>query len=222
MVNIKDNNLEKNLINFDENRFDINKEEFEKLISRNYMYRGALREVSALIENFDDEFSSRHDHNPIHHVDSRIKTVSSILNKAQRKQIEMTADEIKNNIFDIAGIRVVCNYVEDVYSLCEIFESQKNFEIIKKKDYIENPKPNGYRSLHIVVNLPILSQSKIEMIPVEVQLRTLAMDMWASLEHEMFYKSSKNATEIDRLKLKICADDLAKIDSYMQGIYKSV
>ena len=123
---------------------------------------------------------------------------------------------------DIAGVRVVCNYIDDVYHLAELIVGQENFSVEKYVDYIKQPKENGYRSLHIVVRLPVQTDCLVEMVPVEIQLRTVAMDAWASLEHEIMYKSSRSEAEIDRMKLKICADELANVDRYMQEIYKEM
>ncbi len=186
------------------------------------LYRGGLRDVCARLEFLDDQFHVDYDHNPIHHMECRMKTVHSIVEKTRRRGYPLTAEGIRDNVLDIAGVRVVCNYIDDVYHLADLIMGQESFTVEKVVDYIKNPKENGYRSLHIVVRVPVQTARRIEMVPVEIQLRTVAMDAWASLEHEMIYKSSRSAIEIDRMKLKICADELAGVDRYMQEIYKEM
>ncbi len=193
------------------------REELHRLIT---LYRGGLRDVCARLEFLDDQFHVDYDHNPIHHMECRMKTVHSIVEKAHRRGYPLTLAGIRDNILDIAGVRVVCNYIDDVYHLADLIVGQENFTVEKVTDYIKQPKENGYRSLHIVVRLPVQMACRVEMVPVEIQLRTIAMDAWASLEHEIMYKSSRSAMEIDRVKLKICADELANVDRYMQEIYK--
>ena len=185
--------------------------------------RGGLREVCARLEFIDDQFRTDFDHNPIHHMECRMKTVESILEKTRRNGLPMTLEGIRAGVRDIAGVRVICNYIDDVYRLAELIMGQENLTVIKVADYIAKPKENGYRSLHVVVQLPVqTSAGRVENVPVEIQLRTVAMDAWASLEHEMIYKSNRAAVEIDRMKLKICADELASVDRYMQEIYKEL
>lgn len=186
------------------------------------LYRGGLRDVCARLEFLDDQFHVDYDHNPIHHMECRMKSVRSILEKVQRRGFPMTLEGIRDNVLDIAGVRVVCNYIDDVYHLADLITGQETYAVEKYSDYIKNPKKNGYRSLHIVVRLPVQTAQSVVSVPVEIQLRTVAMDAWASLEHEMIYKSSRAAVEIDRLKLKICADELAAVDNYMQEIYKGL
>lgn len=198
---------------------DETREELHRLIA---LYRGGLRDVCARLEFLDDQFHIDYDHNPIHHMECRMKSVRSILEKVQRRGYPMTLDGIRDNVLDIAGVRVVCNYIDDVYHLAELITGQENFTVEKYTDYIKRPKENGYRSLHVVVRLPVQTARRVETVPVEIQLRTVAMDAWASLEHEMIYKSSHSAVELDRLKLKICADELAAVDNYMQEIYKEM
>lgn len=186
------------------------------------LYKAALRNVCSRLEFLDDEFQLLYDHNPIHHMESRIKSFLSISGKVKRRGFEPTYENICKNITDIAGVRVICPYIDDVYKLAELITQYDGYRLIKRNDYIKNPKDNGYRSLHIVISVPFEVDGEEKRIPVEIQLRSLAMDMWASLEHEMVYKSEKGTADIDKLKLKICADDLAKIDEYMQEIYKNL
>lgn len=194
-------------------------EQLHRLIT---LYRGGMRDVCARLEFMDDQFHTEYDHNPIHHMECRMKTVDSILEKAHRRGYPLTAEGIRENVRDIAGIRVICNYIDDVYHLAELIMSQENFTVERVSDYIKHPKENGYRSLHIVIRLPVQTSVRTESVPVEIQLRTVAMDAWASLEHEMMYKSNHSNVAINRMKLKICADELAGVDRYMQEIYKEM
>ncbi len=195
------------------------REDLHRLVT---LYRGGLRDVCARLEFLDDQFHVDYDHNPIHHMECRMKTVHSIIEKAKRRGYPLTLEGIRDNVLDIAGVRVICNYIDDVYHLADLIVGQESFIVEKFVDYIKQPKENGYRSLHIVVRLPVQTAYRVEMVPVEIQLRTIAMDAWASLEHEMMYKSSHSTVEIDRMKLKICADELAEVDRYMQEIYKEM
>ena len=150
---------------------------------RNYqqiqnVYMGAIREIRARLETLDTEFQYRHKHNPIHHIQSRVKTLPSIMKKLSDMGQPMTITSAKKHLHDIAGVRVVCCYVDDIYRIAELLLSQDDISLIFEKDYIKQPKPNGYRSLHIVVDVPVyLSQGKL-FIPVEIQIRTVAMDFW--------------------------------------------
>ncbi len=195
---------------------------YRELARRMPHYRAGLREVSARLESLDDRFQVENDHNPIHHMESRMKTAESILEKARRRGFPLTAEGILENVRDVAGLRVICNYIDDVYRLAELIMVQEGLKVLKVSDYIAKPKENGYRSLHIVVEVPVHSDPEVAAVPVEVQLRTIAMDTWASLEHEMIYKAKRGAGDIDRIKLKICADELADVDRYMQEIYKEL
>ena len=195
------------------------REELHRLVA---LYRDGLRDVCARLEFLDDRFHVDYDHNPIHHMECRMKSVHSIIEKVHRRGYPLTLNGIRENVMDIAGVRVVCNYIDDVYHLADLIVGQENFLVEKYVDYIKQPKENGYRSLHIVVRLPVQTDCLVEMVPVEIQLRTVAMDAWASLEHEIMYKSSRSEAEIDRMKLKICADELANVDRYMQEIYKEM
>ena len=195
------------------------REDLHRLVT---LYRGGLRDVCARLEFLDDQFHIDYDHNPIHHMECRMKAVHSIIEKARRRGYPLTLEGIRENVLDIAGVRVVCNYIDDVYHLADLIVGQESFTVEKFADYIKHPKENGYRSLHIVVRLPVQTGNRVEMVPVEIQLRTVAMDAWASLEHEMIYKSNRSAVEVDRIKLKICADELANVDRYMQDIFKEM
>ena len=168
-------------------------EDFVKGYMRlSHLYRGAMMEVSTKLEILDDEFSVTYDHNPIHHMECRLKSAESTVNKLRRKGYEVSTQSIMEHIQDVAGVRVICNYTDDLYRLAGVIEKHRDFTLLRRTDYIANPKPNGYRSLHLVVEVPVTISEVILRLPVEIQLRTIAMDMWASLEHELHYKSNKN------------------------------
>lgn len=153
------------------------------------MYNAAMCETTARLEIIEDEFKYRKRRCPIHHIDTRLKSVGSILGKLEKKDLDLTLGAACNNIYDIAGVRVVCSYIKDVYLIRDRILAQDDLHIMDIKDYIEEPKENGYRSLHMVVRIPVYFMNKKQMVPVELQLRTLAMDLWASLEHDIKYKS---------------------------------
>ena len=189
-------------------------------IEKNYRY--ALREMSAKIENLDDYCELTFKHNPIHHIESRIKTPNNILEKIRRRGHAPTIDNLKTYIDDIAGIRVICNYINDIYQIIDLLVKQKDIEFLIKKDYITNPKESGYRSLHMIFNITIYLDNKEIKVPVEVQFRTIAMDMWASLEHELKYKSAgRSLSEEKCAELRKYSNDLYKIDLGMQSVYIS-
>ena len=153
------------------------------------MYNAAMCATTARLEIIEDEFKYRKLRCPIHHIDTRLKSAKSILGKLQKKDLDLTLSAACNNIYDIAGVRVVCSYIKDVYLIRDRLMAQDDIHIMEIKDYIEQPKGNGYRSLHIIIRVPVYFMNKKQMVPVELQIRTLAMDLWASLEHDIKYKS---------------------------------
>ena len=161
----------------------------------------------------------KYDHNPIHHIESRLKKPESIIKKAIDKDVTLTEKEIMRHIHDIAGIRVICNYIDDVYVVAQLLINQDDIKLIKIKDYIQNPKDNGYRSLHLVLEVPIFLAEGVQPIHVEVQLRTIAMDFWASLEHKLKYKTDNNVSDDVKKELQECAKSIAEIDLKMQNIH---
>ena len=185
-----------------------------------HVYNAAIREVTTKLQILDEEFQCRYDHNPIHHIESRLKSPRSIVEKLRRRDAEISAESARQNLTDIAGIRVICCYVEDVYRIAELLLLQDDVVLLRQSDYIKEPKENGYRSLHLVVQIPVYLSDRTELVPVEVQIRTEAMDFWASLEHQMHYKSPKDISPEWKEQLRECAEDLAKIDLKMQKIYK--
>lgn len=185
------------------------------------IYKAAIKEISTKLEILDDEFSVKHDYNPIHHIESRVKSIQSIFAKMEKKGLDMTIAGV-NALTDIAGIRVICNYKDDVYTIAKMLTAQDDIELIREKDYITDPKPSGYRSLHIVVLVPVFLSEGCKRVPVEIQIRTIAMDTWASLEHELKYKRKQKLSEKDELQLLRCAEAMAEVDRRMQEIHKEL
>ncbi len=184
-----------------------------------HAYRAAIKEVRTKIEILSEDFAVRHDYNPIHHMERRLKTPDSIEEKLTRLGKEITIASAKENIFDIAGIRVVCNFIDDVYAVADMLTSQSDVKLLTEKDYIKNPKPNGYRSLHLAIAIPVYLLDGCEEVIVEVQIRTVAMDFWASLEHQLRYKQNKDISSKIDLELKACAEVSATLDRRMQKIF---
>jgi putative GTP pyrophosphokinase len=187
-----------------------------------HLYQSAIREISTKLEILDDEFQVIHKRNPIHHMQSRIKSVKSIFEKLSRKDLDISIESAKENLYDIAGIRVVCYYIEDIYMIAKMLTQQDDITLLRVTDYIKNAKSNGYRSLHLVVTVPVFYSDRKEVVPVEIQIRTMAMDFWASLEHQLRYKSIDTIPPSVAKELQECADTIAKTDLKMQSIYKSI
>ena len=185
-------------------------------------YEAAIREIDARLQTLNAEFSFRHQHNPIHHIESRVKTLGSIVKKLHSTGVPISIANAKKNLHDIAGVRVVCRYVDDIYRIADLLLSQDDISLILEKDYIKNPKPNGYRSLHIVVDVPVyVSQGKL-FVPVEIQIRTVAMDFWATLEHGIRYKVTDEVPQSIVNELRGCADVITETDYKMQEIFKAL
>ena len=185
-----------------------------------HLYRSALKVAVTQMEILDEEFARMYDHSPIHHIEYRIKSLDSIVDKLRRRGYDVTIDNIYAHIQDLAGIRVICNYMDNIYYLRSLLTRFESFRVIREVDYIKEPKPSGYRSLHLVVNVPIVISEGTMVLPVEIQLRTIAMDMWASLEHELRYKSDRKFTDEDAARLRLCSDAISEIDQEMQDIYQ--
>lgn len=187
------------------------------------LFELAIDEIKIKLEILADELQIRFQRNSIHCVKSRLKTPSSIKNKLIRKGLEPNVLAAKENLTDIAGVQVICDYIDDIYIIEELLCSQDNISIIRKTDYIKNPKPNGYRSLHIVVMVPVSISGIKKNVPVEIQIRSMAMDFWASLEHQIYYKRGCDNVPDSLIKrLKECADNMAKVDVEMQNINKEL
>lgn len=186
------------------------------------LYDAGIKEVRTKLEILDDEFKIRHDHNPIHHMEYRLKSVNSILGKLEKRGFEVSLDSIVSNLTDIAGVRVICNYVSDVYKIADLLIKQSDIKLVKKKDYIKHPKENGYRSLHLVVEVPIFLAEDVQPVNVEIQIRTIAMDFWASLEHHLRYKADNEVPDGVRAELIDCAKTISNLDYKMQGIHEEL
>ena len=193
-----------------------------EFLEMSHLYDAAIREVRTKLEILDREFSILYASNPIHHIDSRLKSPRSIIGKLERKGLPVTIESAEANLQDIAGVRIVCNYIDDIYRLADLLVRQQDLELVARKDYIREPKPNGYRSLHLVLRVPVYLSSHTELVPVEVQIRTIAMDFWASLEHELRYKNDVEATAALKSRLKRCAEQSAALDVEKQSIYQEM
>ena len=205
-------------------KFKNGDEAFDRLVGfveLDHLYSSALKEISTKLDILDDNFNHIYKHNPIHHMERRVKEMTSLVKKLQRKGLTIDAETAKTNILDIAGIRVVCNYLEDIYVIEKLLLKQEDVKLLKRKDYIEHPKENGYRSLHIVVSIPVFLADRVEATPVEIQIRTIGMDMWASLEHKIRYKNNTN-TEDYKDKLKECAVEISDVEAKMQTIHSDI
>lgn len=186
------------------------------------IYEAAIETIRSKLEVLDRDFKTRYAYNPIHHIDSRLKSPESISGKLKRKGLPQTLEAAEANFHDIAGVRVVCNYVDDIYRIANVLLRQKDIEEVNRKDYIRSPKESGYRSLHLVVRVPVFLASHTEEVAVEIQIRTIAMDFWASLEHELRYKSDMETAEQLKDRLKRCAEISAALDMEMQSIYQEI
>lgn len=184
------------------------------------LYGAAIKKVSTTLEILDDEFHLRNDYNPIHHIETRLKTPRSIFNKMSSRGFPMTMESIHDNLTDIAGIRVICNYIDDAYRIAELLLAQDDIELIEKKDYIATPKPSGYRSLHLIVNVSVYMSHGSVKVPAEIQIRTIAMDYWATLEHRLKYKNEGRVPPGLHGKMKACSDELADMEARMQEIQR--
>lgn len=193
-----------------------------QFIELEHLYESAIREVKTKLEILDSEFKTKYDYNPIHHIEDRLKSPQSILEKLQRKGLPFNCEVARSTLNDIAGVRVICNYIEDIYTVADLLTMQDDVNLVKRKDYIENPKPNGYRSLHLVIATPVYLSDRKEMVNVEVQIRTIAMDFWASLEHELKYKTETEVSAELAQQLKECAETIAATDEKMQNIYRTL
>lgn len=203
--------------------FKNNLKRFSRELKRfSLIYKFALDEMNTKINILKEEFIHIHEHNPIEHCNSRLKSPESIIKKLYRKDLSFSVESIRENIRDIAGIRIICPFISDVYKICQMIEKQKDVEFVERKDYIQNPKPNGYKSLHLIVKIPIFLSDKVEMVFVELQIRTIAMDFWASLEHKIFYKYDKEIPETTKKDLKNAALAASELDIKMENINNEV
>ncbi len=199
-----------------------NDAEFNELLTQynqvEYLYKAVIEAVRARLETIGSEFNMRNRHNPIHHIETRIKSPQSIRGKLAKAGLPITMDSAKKNLRDIAGVRVVCFYTNDIFTVANLLKNQDDIELIEEKNYISRPKENGYRSLHLVLDVPIFLLNQKKYRRVEVQFRTMAMDFWASLEHKVRYKKNVENTEKLNRELKECADMIALADERMMQI----
>jgi len=186
------------------------------------MYKCAIKEVKTKFEVLDTEFKIRYQRNPINFINTRLKCTTSIIEKMKRKNIPFSLENIEKYIHDVAGVRVICSYIDDIYNIANALIKQDDIKLIEKKDYIAHPKPNGYRSLHLIVSVPVYFAEQKKDMKVEVQIRTIAMDYWASLEHQLRYKQQVKGEEEIAEQLKECADLIASIDSRMLDIRRKI
>ena len=186
------------------------------------VYKSAICEVSTKLEILNEEFNMRHRRNPIHHMQSRLKSPESILKKLMRKGLEASVDSARRNLTDIAGIRVVCCYIEDIYTVASLLEKQDDVTVLRVTDYIKNPKESGYRSLHLIADVTVHLSSGVQKARCEIQLRTIAMDSWATLEHQLRYKSKGTVSAEVANDLVKCSEMLFASDLKMQQIAETL
>lgn len=197
-------------------------EPFGKMQEMFTLYICAIREVNTKLENLNQELEFTKERNPIQYIDYRVKNPQSILGKMRRNHLELNAETLWNEISDIAGIRVICSYIDDIYAIAEMLIKQDDIVLLEKKDYIQNPKESGYRSLHLIIETPVFLSDTKRFVKVEVQIRTIAMDFWASLEHQLRYKADVDIPERVREKLKGSAETIYQTDLEMQQIFKEI
>ncbi len=196
--------------------------EFQELMM---MYSCAIREMRTKLEVLNDELSVHHQRNPIEFITSRVKKPLSIVEKLHRYGVPVSVESVEKNLNDVAGVRVICSFIDDIYTVADMLLRQDDITLIKKKDYIEHPKDNGYRSLHLIIEIPVFFSNQKKNMRVEVQIRTIAMDFWASVDHQLKYKQNiedvENADELSA-ELKECADIIAQTDARMQAIKNKI
>ena len=186
------------------------------------LYSSALKEINTKLEILNDEFQHVHSYNPIEHIKSIIKTPESIVKKLKKNGYESTIDNMIQHVNDIAGIRIICSFTSDIFEIAKIIANQNDIKLISVKDYINNPKPSGYKSFHMIVTVPIFLSNKSVDTKVEIQIRTVAMDFWASLEHKINYKYEGNVPEEIRKELVDCAHMVADLDDKMLSLNEQV
>ena len=193
--------------------------EFDKMMM---MYSCAIEEVATKLQVLNDELSIMSKRNPIEFIKTRIKKPDSIATKLKKKGLPLSIETIRNHLNDVAGVRVICAFIDDIYKIADMLIAQDDVHLIKTKDYIKNPKMNGYRSYHLIVEVPVFFSDHKEQMRVEVQIRTIAMDFWASLEHQVKYKKDIKDAENIAYELRACADVINRTDFHMQAIRDSI
>ena len=200
----------------------LGKEQVEKYKTLMAYYRCAMMEIETKFNVLNEEYSLQLDRNPINSIKTRLKSFDSTKEKLQRKNLPLRVESIEESLNDVAGVRVVCSFTEDVYTLAEALLKQDDIVLVEKKDYIVNPKETGYRSLHLIVSVPIFLAKEKRYMKVEIQLRTIAMDVWASLEHQLRYKKEVMFTEEMARELKKCAELSAELDGRMDKLREQI
>lgn len=208
-------------IPFDDETFEYLQKMSQSYIRLMSYYRCAMMEIETKLNVLNEEYSLEFERNPISSIKTRLKRPQSINEKLDRQNLPKTLESIETNLHDVAGVRVICTFIEDVYAIADALLKQDDITLIAKKDYIANPKSNGYRSLHLIVSIPIFLTNEKKEMKVEIQLRTISMDFWASLEHQMRYKKNIFFTEQTEAELFDCASLSAELDARMNKIYKN-
>lgn len=187
-----------------------------------FLYNAALKEVETKLDILNEEFKHVHKYNPIEHIKTRIKTPESIAKKLKNHELDITIENMVKHVKDIAGVRIICSFTSDIYRLAAMIERQSDLKILSIKDYIKNPKDSGYKSYHMIVSVPVFLTDSIVDTKVEIQIRTIAMDFWASLEHKIYYKFEGQAPDYIREDLKECADMVAALDDRMLSLNEEI
>ena len=187
-----------------------------------FLYTSALKEVGTKLEILNDEFQHVHQYNPIEHIKTRVKTAESIVKKLRRYGYESSIENMVKYVNDIAGVRVICSFTSDIYRLAEMIGNQSDLKVLSIKDYIKNPKARGYKSYHMLVSVPIFLSDSVVDTKVEIQIRTIAMDFWASLEHKIYYKFEGNAPEYISRELRECAEMVSTLDDKMLSLNEAI
>ena len=195
----------------------------QEIVVMTRLYDAAVRQLVLKFEILNDEFKVLYARNPIHHIEGRVKSPESIAAKLLKKGQPLTIEAAKRNVNDIAGVRVVCGYIDDVYRVADMMTRQADIQLIRRQDYIQTPNYNGYRSLHLDIRLPVYLSDRTEQVIAEIQIRTIAMDFWASLEHDVRYKVDKAKLPAGiNEEMLACADRIAEIDRKMQDMYRRI
>ena len=195
----------------------------QEIVVKTRLYDAAVRQLVLKFEILNDEFKVLYARNPIHHIEGRVKSLPSIAAKLLKKGQPLTIEAAKRNVNDIAGVRVVCGYIDDVYRVADMMTRQADIQLIRRQDYIQTPNYNGYRSLHLDIRLPVYLSDRTEQVIAEIQIRTIAMDFWASLEHDVRYKVDKAKLPAGiNEEMLACADRIAEIDRKMQDMYRRI
>ncbi len=187
-----------------------------------FLYKSALKEIETKLEILNDEFQHVHQYNPIEHIKTRVKTPESIVKKLKRNGFETSLENMVKYVNDIAGVRLICSFSSDIYRLAGMIGNQSDLKVLSIKDYIKNPKKSGYKSYHMLVSVPIFLSDSVVDTKVEIQIRTIAMDFWASLEHKIYYKFEGNAPEYISRELRECADMVSTLDEKMLSLNEAI